>query len=442
MTELLLGAGPLRHDLSACFADRVGPAGLSRKTFQALAPGAADALAWLRGQRQSNALPLLNLAESDADIAVAAPVAARFRERFDNVAILGTGGSSLGGATICRLAAKGADYSPDAPRLNFLNNVDPSTFEAFFRRVDLKRTGFIAISKSGSTAETVCQTMVCLGALRAAGLPAEEHFLFVSEPGRNPMRVLAEKIGAACLDHDPHIGGRYSGLTVNGLLPAMIVGLDPHKVRRGAGAAVKAALDPVDPLESAAAVGAMVNLGLARERGVNVTVLMPYSDRLDRLGAWYTQLWAESLGKQGQGTTPHGALGAVDQHSQLQLFLAGPRDKLFTVVTTDVAGTGARVSPQATELMGEGIGYLAGRTMGDLLDAEQRATVETLVANGCPTRVIHAARVDEECLGALMMHLMLETMVAARLMGIDAFDQPAVEEGKVLARRYLSEMRG
>lgn len=166
---------------------------------------------------------------------------------------------------------------------------------------------------------------------------------------------------------------------------------------------------------------------------------MPYRDRLAAFGLWYRQLWAESLGKGGQGTTPIRALGTVDQHSQLQLYLDGPPDKMFTLLMGDVAGGGAEVPP---ELAGAtGLGYLAGRRMGDLLDAEQRATADTLIRHGRPTRVMRVPRLDEAAMGALMMHFMLETIIAARLMGVDAFDQPAVEESKRLARDYLAAMK-
>ncbi|MEX2642839.1 MAG: glucose-6-phosphate isomerase, partial [Acetobacterales bacterium] len=175
---------------------------------------------------------------------------------------------------------------------------------------------------------------------------------------------------------------------------------------------------------------------LAR-RGVAMSVLMPYCDRLGTFAMWYRQLWAESLGKDGMGTTPVKALGAVDQHSQVQLYLDGPRDKLFTLMLLDSAGRGGRV--ESARAPGK-LSYLAGRTIGDLMEAEQNATAETLVRNGCPTRVIRLERLDEQALGALTMHYMLETIVAGRLMGVDPFDQPAVEQGKVLAREYLAEM--
>jgi glucose-6-phosphate isomerase len=164
-------------------------------------------------------------------------------------------------------------------------------------------------------------------------------------------------------------------------------------------------------------------------------VMMAYADRLERFTRWYVQLWAESLGKEGKGTTPIAALGPVDQHSQLQLFIAGPRDKLFTVITVACAGHGPRLDPGLAAAVGEP-GF-AGKTIGDLVAAQGRATAETLAKNGCPVRTIKLARLDEASLGELLMHFMLETIIAAQLLGIDAFDQPAVEEGKVLAKRYL-----
>lgn len=165
---------------------------------------------------------------------------------------------------------------------------------------------------------------------------------------------------------------------------------------------------------------------------------MPYVDRLANFGLWFQQLWAESLGKNGTGSTPIRAMGTRDQHSQMQLYLDGPRDKLFTLMTLDVAGEGRLIS---NALVKEPqLAYLQRRRMGDLLDAEQRATAQTLVNNGCPMREFQLERLDEEVMGALLMHFMLETIISAGLLGVNAFDQPAVEEGKVLARQFLSEM--
>ena len=163
---------------------------------------------------------------------------------------------------------------------------------------------------------------------------------------------------------------------------------------------------------------------------------MAYADRLERFTHWYVQLWAESLGKNGKGTTPVAALGPVDQHSQQQLFLAGPRDKLVTVITTDTAGNGPKITAKYASLAGEE--GLSGKTIGDLVAAQGRAMVETFAKNGVAVRTLHVAKLDETSMGELLMHFMLETIITAHLLGIDPFDQPAVEEAKVLAKKYLA----
>jgi glucose-6-phosphate isomerase len=237
------------------------------------------------------------------------------------------------------------------------------------------------------------------------------------------------------LDHDPDVGGRFSVLTNVGLLPAAILGLDIEAIRAGAANALEPVLAERPPAEVPAAVGAALAVTLAETK--SIAVMMAYADRLERFTRWYVQLWAESLGKQGKGTTPIAALGPVDQHSQLQLYNAGPRDKLFTIVTIGAAGRGPRIPADLAKLAGEP--DFAGKTMGDLVAAQGRATTETLAKNGCPVRTIHLDRLDERSLGELLMHFMLETIIAAHLLGVDPFDQPAVEEGKVLAKRYLAE---
>jgi glucose-6-phosphate isomerase len=309
------------------------------------------------------------------------------------------------------------------------------------KRLPHQTTRFVAISKSGGTAETLMQTVATLSAVKAEGLEQRipDNFLGLSEPAasgkRNGLRDLLEKFHVPMLDHHTGVGGRYSALTNVGLLPAAMVGLDIGAVREGAGLALAPVLAKKKAADVPAALGAALAVALAGN-GKSISVLMAYCDRLGRFTHWYVQLWAESLGKNGKGTTPLAALGPVDQHSQVQLFIAGPRDKLFTVVTVGAKGHGPRMDAELAKLAGEP-GF-AGKTIGDLVAAEARATAETLAKNGCPVRTIHIDELDEETLGELMMHFMLETIIAAHLIGIDAFDQPAVEEGKVLAKKYLT----
>jgi len=163
--------------------------------------------------------------------------------------------------------------------------------------------------------------------------------------------------------------------------------------------------------------------------------MMPYSDWLARFAAWYVQLWGESLGKQGEGTTPVVALGPVDQHSQLQLYLDGAPQHFITVVREACAGSGPRVAADLAKVANAE--YLSGHAAGDLVAAQQRAIPEALIAARRPVRTIDVERLDEHALGALMMHFMLETILAGHLLGVDPFDQPAVESGKLITRRYL-----
>ncbi len=227
-------------------------------------------------------------------------------------------------------------------------------------------------------------------------------------------------------------------LTTVGMLPAALFGLDMEAFRQGAAAVIEPILAGAEPAAIAPAVGAAISIALQRERGANLTVLMAYADRLDRFIAWHCQLWAESLGKQGHGTTPVRALGPVDQHSQLQLYLDGPRDKMFTVFRTATAGQGPRAMAAFTK--GTGFESLGERSIGDLADAEARATIDTMARNGRPVRSFMVPQLDERALGALFMHFMLETIIAGKMIGVDPFNQPAVEEGKILAHKYLAEM--
>jgi glucose-6-phosphate isomerase len=253
---------------------------------------------------------------------------------------------------------------------------------------------------------------------------------------RNGLRDLLAGSGALILDHDRGIGGRFSVLTNVGLLPALVLGFDPQAIRAGATEALAPALEKRQPSDVPPALGAALAV-TAAESGKPISVLLAYADRLERFSKWWMQLWAESLGKDGKGTTPLAALGPVDQHSQLQLWLDGPRDKLFTVLTTGATGRGPRIEQGFADKAGAA--FLGGHAIGDLVSAEGRATADTLASNGRPVRSIHVERIDERTLGALLMHFMLETLLAARLLDVDPFDQPAVEEGKVLAKRYLAE---
>jgi glucose-6-phosphate isomerase len=434
---------PLTWSIEHARAERIGAAGVTAVDLDAMLARTAEALDWLRTRHADGGLPLLRVPEERRDLGAIKAAAGRLKAGASDIVLLGTGGSSLGGQALAQLAGHavpGLGLLRAGPRLHFMDNLDPDTHAALLAALPLPQTRFVAISKSGGTGETLMQTIVALDAVKRAGLAGQipDLFLGLSEPAaggkRNGLRDLLGAHKVDFLDHHTGIGGRYSVLTNVGLLPAAIVGLDIAAIRAGAAAALASVLDRRPPKQVPAAVGAALSVALAAHKPI--AVILAYADRLERFTRWFVQLWAESLGKDGLGTTPIATLGPVDQHSQLQLFIAGPRNKLFTVVTVAGAGRGPSIPAELASLAGEA--DFAGKTIGDLVAAEGRATIETLARNGCPVRGIHLERLDAQSLGELLMHFMLETIIAARLMGVDAFDQPAVEEGKVLAKKYLA----
>ena len=422
------------QSIESCFPAAGGVA--LRESYDGLLSAAQEQLKKLADENAKNGIPFLDLASRREGLEAAKDVAQRHQEQFEDVVVFATGGSSLGGRALCAFA------SGKKPQLHFIDSIDPHTIARLFDQLELAKTGFIAISKSGETAETLAQVLVALGRLRTAlgekSFP--ERMTIITEPGDSPLRGLADHFHIPTLDHNPSLGGRYSVLSIVGLLPAMISGVDSAAVLAGAGASLDAAFGAGPVEDNAPAAGAAISMALARELGIKNTVVMPYVDRLEGFACWYRQLWAESLGKNGEGTTPITALGPVDQHSQLQLYLDGPADKLVTIFIGAMAGDGARLDPSVSG--DHRISYLADHCLGDLVEVSAKATTETLARHGRPVRTIRLEKTDETALGALVMHFMIETVIAARLIGVNPFDQPAVEEGKALIRQKMLESQG
>lgn len=437
---------PYRQDVSGCMEDSIGEGGLGLASIAAWTAKAEAALEGLRGDYASGALPLLRLADDDADIAAAEAALARLSDGADTIIFFGTGGSGLGGQTLAQMAGWGIPHTSrkpphQRPRIRFYDNLDGGTLSALLASTNFARTRFVVTSKSGGTAETVAQTIATLAAVQAAGLGDQipSLFLGITEPDvpgkANGLRALFGSLGIPMLAHHTGIGGRFSCLTNVGLMPAIARGLDARAIRAGARSVLQPVLDARPAAEIPFAVGAATMIGLSKERGIRTLVLMPYADRLGKLADWYVQLWAESLGKGGEGTTPVPAVGPVDQHSQLQLFMDGPREIAITIIRVDSKGTGPTLDAGMANTAG--LGFLGGKTIGDIVDAQGHAVAEALQKAGRPVRTIDVATLDERAAGALLMHFMLETIVAGRLLNLDPFDQPAVELAKILTKQRL-----
>ncbi len=435
------------QNIAGCLDGRIGAHGLDRATLASWLDKTSAPLAKLKAAYADGSLPLLRLPREEADIIAAEAALKKLSAGAKMIVFLGIGGSSLGGQALAQLAGWNIPGAADAeqrnrPRTRFYDNLDASTLALAFKGIDLAATRFVITSKSGGTSETLVQALAAFQAVDAAGLGhrSSELFLGVTEPARpgvrNGLRDLLSSRGIPILDHPTAIGGRYSALTVVGLIPAMARGLDPRALRAGADAVLQQALTAAHPSASAPAIGAALAVALAREKGIKVMAFMSYADRLQRFGAWYVQLWAESLGKGGQGTTPLGCLGPLDHHSQLQLFMDGPREHALTVLRVKNAESGPVIDPALAKLAG--LDVMAGRSVSELVAAQAQAVPEALNRAGRPVRTIDIERLDAVSLGGLMMHIMLETILAGWLMDLDPFDQPAVELAKVLTRERLS----
>jgi glucose-6-phosphate isomerase len=367
------------------------------------------------------------------------------RGRYDDVVILGIGGSALGPLALATaLCAPGwnelqSDERSGYPRLHVLDNVDPVTVVAVLDRLKLERTLFIVTSKSGGTAETMSQFLIAHERVTEAGLAVADHFVFVTDPQHGALRPLARELSVPALDIPPGVGGRYSVLTPVGTLPAALLGLDVTQLLAGAG-------DMLDRCETtelidnpAGILGSLFYVSDVRHQRV-IDVLMPYADPLRDFADWFVQLWAESLGKhrddgRSVGSTPLPALGATDQHSQVQSFMEGPANKVIAFIAVQNHGTDV-VIPTAFEHVTE-LHYLGGHSLGELLNIEQRATAGALAKRGRANLTIRVDQVDAWHVGGLMMMLELATAYAGQMYGVNAFNQPGVELGKQFAYALL-----
>jgi glucose-6-phosphate isomerase len=344
---------------------------------------------------------------------------------------VGIGGSALGPIALHR--ALDHPYhnllaDRPGPRIHFAENTDPATLSAILDVADLSSTWVNVVTKSGSTAETMSNFLVLRGALVDA--VGEETYgecvVFTTDPEEGYLVQIAEREGIRRLPIPPDVGGRFSVLTPVGLLPAAVTGRDLDALLRGAEQCVDEVTS--EGAEHPAVVGAAYHYLMDTERGRNVRVMMPYADAMERLAAWFVQLWAESLGKEGKGSTPHGAVGTTDQHSQVQLYMEGPQDKVIELIEVENHPRDLSI-PRAYEDL-EGVGYLGGHTMAGLLNVECDATRKALLEAGRPNATIKLATIDEEHLGYLMQALEVQTVIAGSLYGVNAFDQPGVEAGK------------
>ena len=437
---------PLILDYNNMLAPRLGGRGLAPERLERAAARFRDVHADTQQRRDAGELGFFALPYEREVTQQIRRFADGPGQVFDNVVVLGIGGSALGTIAMQQALLRphwnelDLEQRDGYPRLYVLDNVDPSTIGPLFERIDVRRTLFDVVSKSGTTAETMAQFLIVRERL-AAALDDEDayrrHFVFTTDPQEGLLRRLANEEGIATLPVPPNVGGRFSVLSAVGLLPAALVGIDIEALLAGARDMDERCR--TDALErNPAALFATLQHLFDTELAARIHVMMAYSDRLYGVADWFRQLWAESLGKRYDrggtevfvGPTPVKALGPTDQHSQVQLYIEGPFDKTVTFL-------GVREFPEDTAIPRshpelDAIAYLGGHTLGELLHAEQHATAQALAAEGRANMTVELPALSAHALGQLFMMLQIATVYAGALYGVDPLDQPGVELGKRL----------
>ncbi len=374
-------------------------------------------------------VPALNIIEDQEEI-TKAQESIRYSQNFSTLIVLGIGGSSLGGQALCQLHGK--DYLDK--KVIFVETLDPTYIKKVLDTVTCSTTGVVVISKSGNTLETVAQALVFLAhwEQKVGRASLKKHFIFLSSKSKNVCRALAEIYRCPCLELKESIPGRFSIFSSVALVPALFVGANIGRLYQGALAKQR---NFIDQAQEDVADSLKEILYLLSAQGITQHVLFSYGECLAPLNLWFRQLLAESLGKDGKGLTALHAFGPADQHSQLQLFLDGPKDKVVTML--DVVNLGTHISVQGPEAL-EAIEDLRGKTLEELMAVQAQATYESLIFHGVPVRRVRLSSFDAFDIGYLVMHLMLEVILLGSLLHINPWDQSAVEDGKKRARRLLT----
>ncbi|MDQ2049966.1 glucose-6-phosphate isomerase [Natronolimnohabitans sp. A-GB9] len=409
-------------DIGNALASVASP-GVSRESLERLDDQVADAherieTGMANAEHGYEALNLPQRTDPDEIRRAVEPVA-----DADALLTVGIGGSALGAATITEALADESDTEAI-----YLDNVDPEWITAHLERLPLENTAINVVSRSGTTAETLANFLVVRDAFESAGVDWTERTI-VTTGESGPLRDLSERHDLPSLKVPDGVPGRFSALSAVGMVAAAVCGHDLEAFLSGAAAEAETLTGSLFDCPAYAYGATTYALD---QRGAGVNAMVPYAESLETYAEWFAQLWAESLGKDDLGQTPVRALGVTDQHSQLQLYRAGPRDKLVTFVSP-----GSFDDRPIPETDVEALSYLGDSTLGELLEAEFEATEASLAAAGRPNVRIELDGVDEYELGGLLYGMEAATVLAGELYGVNTFEQPAVEWAKKATRGLL-----
>jgi glucose-6-phosphate isomerase len=431
----------VRLDVNGVLTPAVGPDGIEPADLEGLRPELERVRALIASRRREGGLPFAELPYRSADVVEIRRAADAARRDFDTVVVLGIGGSALGAeALTTALGTIAGDVN-----VVVADSIDPETMQALLSSVDLRRTLFNVVSKSGDTAETMARFLIVRDRLmrELGAVDYKSHLLVTTEAQRGSLRQIVNDEGFASLAVPPDVDGRFGALTAMGLFPAAAAGADIDALLAGAAAMDERSRNAADALADPPLVLAGLLWHLAARRGARILVLMSYSERLAALAEWFSQLWVGSLcravdrtGRKVEwGQTAVRARGTADQHSHLQLYVEGPRDKVVLFLRVEDHGEGLTVPAAYQDL--EDVACLGGHSLGAVLNAEQSATEFALGRGGRPSVTVTLPAVTPFFVGQLVYLFELATVGAAYLADVEPFGQPAVDQSKALTYALL-----
>lgn len=442
----------IQYDYNYLLSDFVGKEGISSARISAMDARCRKIVSGIAAKRKAGKLPFMDLPYQKG-IAAIQNYARKIAPRTDAFVVLGIGGSALG-TTALLTSLKPLFYNElpprlrKTPRLYVSDNPDPDFVLDMLRVLDPAKTVFNIVTKSGTTAETMAVYLVVRDLLnrKLGSREACKHIVFTTDPKKGVLRELANKEGIEAFEVPEGVGGRFSVLTSVGLLPAAVSGIDIAELLAGAATMEKICRNP-NPRRNPAVMNALLHYLHDTEKGHNIHVMMPYSNHLRDIADWHRQLWAESLGKKWSldgkvvhtGPTPVKALGTTDQHSQVQLYMEGPLDKVTTFIGTKRYNNACKIPrlyPASDEL-----GYLGGKDMSALIGSELLATEYALKSENRPSCKILLPEIRPFTIGQILFMLELQTVVAGGLYNIDPLDQPGVEAGKIATYALMGRKR-
>jgi len=426
-------------DFNNVMADKVGVHGLTDVDIEKSRPQVIESVEKLKAERQAGQRKYLDLPQQDLTEILS--FVENNKDKYDDVLVLGIGGSALG-TTALRTALCAPNFNSlsrskrkGALRVHVADYIDPDYFTSLLKSLKPKKTLVNVISKSGATAETMSQFLIVREWLESKGLKLKDHMFFTTDPQKGTLRRLAREQGITAFDIPDNVGGRFSVFTPVGLIPAAFMGIDIKALLKGAEDMTELCLTPRFSTNPAATMS-LIHWLLDKEKGKTISVWMPYARKLWDVADWYRQLWAESLGKKenlmGQrvhnGQTPIRAMGITDQHSQIQLYVEGPNDKVVTFLSVKRFHSRGRI-PQGE--MDKSLEYLGGSNLQRLVEAERVGTEAALTRAERPNCHLLVPKITDEVIGALLQMTMIQTSLSGYLYNVDPYNQPGVEFGKL-----------